>query len=211
MGDERGAVAAQRDGHALPITVDRAAKMNGFTPEMFDRLEDAMGELDRNADLWVGVIAFAGKHATAGLDMPRFFGPSAQRGARRGGEDDGRCSSASCRKWCRRASKWPGRARSRRKSASARRSQRARSSAPPSSICKRANEPPAMKSPTCGRTRSTRPMPRRAWRRSSNAARRCSRGADGQGAAAGIASGRPRCRRAFALQRCTRTGRSRMP
>ena len=77
MSSENGTVTTEIDDHIMVITVDRSDKMNGFTPEMFDELADAMGELDRNPGLWVGVLVFAGKHTTAGLDMPRFFSNSA--------------------------------------------------------------------------------------------------------------------------------------
>jgi enoyl-CoA hydratase/carnithine racemase len=46
--------------------------MNGFTPEMFDALSDAITVLDEDSDLWAGVLTFAGPHTTAGLDLPRF-------------------------------------------------------------------------------------------------------------------------------------------
>ncbi|MCZ6888475.1 MAG: crotonase/enoyl-CoA hydratase family protein [Gammaproteobacteria bacterium] len=67
-----GVVRGERDGHILQIEVDRADKMNGFTPEMFDALSDQLTVLDEDPGLWVGVVSFAGKHATAGLDLPRF-------------------------------------------------------------------------------------------------------------------------------------------
>jgi enoyl-CoA hydratase/carnithine racemase len=70
-----GCVRAERrgpDGHVLQIEVDRAAKMNGFTPEMFDALSDRLTELDADPSLWVGVLTFAGPNTTAGLDLPRF-------------------------------------------------------------------------------------------------------------------------------------------
>src|SRR5678815_4503308 len=70
--NDTGEVRSARDGHVLTITVDRSGKMNGFTPEMFDALSDAMTLLDEDSDLWVGVLAFAGPHTTAGLDLPRF-------------------------------------------------------------------------------------------------------------------------------------------
>jgi enoyl-CoA hydratase/carnithine racemase len=70
--NDTGEVRSARDGHVLTITVDRSRKMNGFTPEMFDALSDAMTLLDEDSDLWVGVLAFAGPHTTAGLDLPRF-------------------------------------------------------------------------------------------------------------------------------------------
>ena len=39
-----------------------------------------MTRLDEDPDLWVGALSFAGEHTTAGLDMPLFFGPDADRG-----------------------------------------------------------------------------------------------------------------------------------
>lgn len=77
MHDDNGMVSTERDGHVLLMTVDRVKKRNSFTPEMFDQLSDALGELDRDPDLWVGVLQFAGDHTSAGLDLPRFFGPGA--------------------------------------------------------------------------------------------------------------------------------------
>ena len=87
MSDDVGKVTTERDGRILVITVDRSHKRNGFTPEMFDGLSDAMATLENDPELWVGVLAFAGPHTTAGLDMPRFFGPSAQQRPDRSGED----------------------------------------------------------------------------------------------------------------------------
>ena len=78
MSDDNGTVTTERDDHVLVMTVDRTAKRNSFTPEMFDALSAALGELDRDPDLWVGVLQFAGDHTTAGLDLPRFFGPGAE-------------------------------------------------------------------------------------------------------------------------------------
>ncbi len=70
--NDTGEVRSERAGHILTITVDRSGKMNGFTPEMFDALSDAMTVLDEDSDLWAGVLTFAGPHTTAGLDLPRF-------------------------------------------------------------------------------------------------------------------------------------------
>jgi len=69
-----GEIRARREGHVLEIVVDRAEKMNGFTPEMFDALSDRLTELDEDRDLWVGLLTFAGANTTAGLDLPRFAG-----------------------------------------------------------------------------------------------------------------------------------------
>lgn len=72
-----GEIRTERREHVFIITVDRAEKMNGFTPEMFDALADALTTLDEDPALWVGVLAFAGAHTTAGLDLPRFAGSMA--------------------------------------------------------------------------------------------------------------------------------------
>jgi enoyl-CoA hydratase/carnithine racemase len=71
---EDGTVTTALDAHVLTITIDREAKMNSFTPAMFDQLSDAMTELEQNDAAWVGVLTFTGKHTTAGLDLPKFAG-----------------------------------------------------------------------------------------------------------------------------------------
>ena len=77
MSDE-GKIHREVIGHTLKITVDRTAKMNAFSPDLMAELGEALTELDDNPDLWAGVLCFAGKHTTAGLDMPLFFGPNAK-------------------------------------------------------------------------------------------------------------------------------------
>jgi len=69
---EDGTVTTDLQGHILTITLDRQNKMNSFTPEMFDLLSDAFEELETTPSAWVGVLRFAGKHTTAGLDLPKF-------------------------------------------------------------------------------------------------------------------------------------------
>ena len=96
MSNDDGKVTTSIDGHVLTITVDRSEKMNGFTPHMFDALSEAMEQLDQNPDLWVGVLTFVGKHTTAGLDLPKFFGPKAEA---RSSNDD-RIDAFSLRRRC---------------------------------------------------------------------------------------------------------------
>ena len=74
--EENGIVRTKREGNNLIIEVDRQKKMNGFTPEMFEGISEALEVLEQDSELWVGVLCFAGKHSTAGLDLPRFFGPN---------------------------------------------------------------------------------------------------------------------------------------
>ncbi len=78
MSDKtEGRVYVERHDHVLKITIANQAKKNSFNPEMMLQLSDALTQLDRDDDLWVGVLCAEGEHFTAGLDMPKFFGPTA--------------------------------------------------------------------------------------------------------------------------------------
>jgi enoyl-CoA hydratase/carnithine racemase len=68
-------VTTQIDGRVLRIVVDNVAKKNAFVPEMMQALAEALTAFDRNDEQWVAVLCAAGEHTTAGLDMPKFFGP----------------------------------------------------------------------------------------------------------------------------------------
>lgn len=72
-----GIVRQERHGHILKIIIDNPAKKNAFAPEMMEQLSDALTLLDQDDTLWVGVLCAAGDNFTAGLDMPKFFGPGA--------------------------------------------------------------------------------------------------------------------------------------
>ena len=72
-----GRVRSERHDHILKIVIDNPAKKNAFVPAMMAQLSAAMTELDRDPDLWVGVLCAQGDNFTAGLDMPKFFGPTA--------------------------------------------------------------------------------------------------------------------------------------
>jgi enoyl-CoA hydratase len=95
--NEVGEVRSVTRGRVLHVTVDRAAKMNGFTPEMFDALSGALTRLDEDPELWAGVISFAGKHTTAGLDLPRFAAAFRSDGA----APDDRIDAFALRRRCR--------------------------------------------------------------------------------------------------------------
>jgi enoyl-CoA hydratase/carnithine racemase len=69
-----GTVRTEISGHVFHIHIGRPEKRNAFTPQMFADMEAAYAELDRNDDLWVGLVTFEGDHTTAGLDLPLFFG-----------------------------------------------------------------------------------------------------------------------------------------
>jgi enoyl-CoA hydratase len=77
MSADVGQVRAEPHGRVLKIVIDNPAKKNAFSPEMMEQLSAALTRLDGDADLWAGVICAEGDHFTAGLDMPKFFGPGA--------------------------------------------------------------------------------------------------------------------------------------
>jgi enoyl-CoA hydratase/carnithine racemase len=93
-----GRVRSERHGRILKIVIDNPTKMNAFSPEMMEELSAAFTTLDRDGDLWVGVLCAEGKHFTAGLDMPRFFGPKAVKVDRPAGNIDPFGLQNRCRK-----------------------------------------------------------------------------------------------------------------
>jgi len=74
-----GTIRTEAHDHILKIVIDNPAKKNSFSPLMMDLLSDALTELHDNDSYWVGVICAEGKDFTAGLDMPKFFGPNAEK------------------------------------------------------------------------------------------------------------------------------------
>ena len=75
--DER--IKTERHGHVMKIVIDNQAKKNSLVPAMMLALSEALTEIHRNDDIWAGVLSSAGDHTTAGLDMPKFFGPTAEK------------------------------------------------------------------------------------------------------------------------------------
>ncbi|MFO1158567.1 MAG: crotonase/enoyl-CoA hydratase family protein [Reyranellaceae bacterium] len=71
-----GLVRTEIQGRICKIIVDNVAKKNSFTPTMMAELSDAFTQFDRDEACWVAVLCFAGNDTTAGLDMPKFFGPN---------------------------------------------------------------------------------------------------------------------------------------
>ncbi len=69
-----GRIDVEQRDRLLLIALDRPAKYNGVTPEMFDQLVDAFTRLDEDPALWCGVVFARGPHFTAGLDLPRWTG-----------------------------------------------------------------------------------------------------------------------------------------
>ena len=75
-----GLIRTEVHGHVFKIIIDNVAKKNSFSPQMMAQISDAMTVLDRTEDYWVGVLCAEGPDFTAGLDMPKFFGPHSASG-----------------------------------------------------------------------------------------------------------------------------------
>src|ERR1700751_4453588 len=74
-----GQIRTETHGRIFKIIIDNALKKNSFSPQMMAQMSDALTVLHNNKDLWVGVVCAEGSDFTAGLDMPKFFGPKAEK------------------------------------------------------------------------------------------------------------------------------------
>jgi enoyl-CoA hydratase/carnithine racemase len=63
------------DGHICVISLDNTSKKNAVTPALMSELSRRLTAFEDDDDLWVAIMDPAGEHTTAGLDMPKFFGP----------------------------------------------------------------------------------------------------------------------------------------
>ncbi|MEM7569847.1 MAG: crotonase/enoyl-CoA hydratase family protein [Pseudomonadota bacterium] len=73
MSDD-GSITVEVDGGVLCMGLNRAEKLNGLTPHMFEELEAAYRQLEEDDNLRCGLLFAHGKHFTAGLDLPKFVG-----------------------------------------------------------------------------------------------------------------------------------------
>jgi enoyl-CoA hydratase len=62
-------VTRRRQGHVLVVTMARAAKRNAIDRAMADALDEALNELDDDADLWAGVLTGTDEIFSAGSDL----------------------------------------------------------------------------------------------------------------------------------------------
>lgn len=65
------------DGHICVISLDNTSRKNAITPDLMAQLATHLTTFEDNDELWVAILDPAGEHTTAGLDMPKFFGPTA--------------------------------------------------------------------------------------------------------------------------------------
>ena len=64
----------------LAIGIDRAKKLNGFSPKMLVELAEAFTALERDEEAWVGVLFAHGAHFTAGLELDKVAPIMRERG-----------------------------------------------------------------------------------------------------------------------------------
>ena len=93
-----GHIRTEVHGRVFKIIIDNAAKKNAFSPEMMAQMSDALTTLHNNDEYWVGVVCAEGSDFTAGLDMPRFFGPKAEKWGLKEGNIDVFGLANRCRK-----------------------------------------------------------------------------------------------------------------
>ncbi|MCA1474963.1 MULTISPECIES: crotonase/enoyl-CoA hydratase family protein [Bradyrhizobium] len=93
-----GQIGTEVHGHVLKIIIANAVKKNAFTPAMMEQLSDALTELHHNEAYRVGVVCAEGGDFTAGLDMPKFFGPTAEKRNIKDGNVDPFGLNKRCRK-----------------------------------------------------------------------------------------------------------------
>ncbi|MBP7485729.1 MAG: crotonase/enoyl-CoA hydratase family protein [Aquabacterium sp.] len=65
-------IETSQNGHILEIKVNRADKHNALSPEMYQDLARAYGELSRNPELRVGLLYADGKHFTSGIELDKW-------------------------------------------------------------------------------------------------------------------------------------------
>lgn len=65
-------IETHQSGHVFEIKVNRPEKYNALSPEMFDAIALALGELDRNPELRVGLFYAEGKHFSAGVELDKW-------------------------------------------------------------------------------------------------------------------------------------------
>jgi len=93
-----GQIRTEVRGHVMKIIIDNPAKKNSFSPQMLYQMSDALTLLDKTDEYWVGVVCAEGGDFTAGLDMPKFFGPKAENWDLREGTIDVFALANRCRK-----------------------------------------------------------------------------------------------------------------
>ncbi len=69
-------IIVRRDENILRITMNRVAKRNALTAEMYLSMSDALDEGRKDATIKVALIEAEGPHFSAGNDIAEFIGGS---------------------------------------------------------------------------------------------------------------------------------------
>ncbi len=85
-GTADGVVTLERRGHVLLMGLNRPEKRNAFNVELLLELGRAYEMLERDEDLWCGVLFAHGDHFTGGLDLAE-VGPALAEGGLRYPDD----------------------------------------------------------------------------------------------------------------------------
>src|SRR6266850_6412974 len=73
-----GCILTRREGAILVITIDRPAKLNGFSAVMLDELSEAFTQMENDTAVRCGVLCANGKNFTAGLELSKLAGRFAE-------------------------------------------------------------------------------------------------------------------------------------
>jgi enoyl-CoA hydratase/carnithine racemase len=76
-----GRITTERIDRILAIGIDRARKLNGFSPKMLVELAEAFTALERDETAWVGVLYAHGANFTAGLELDKVAPIMRERGS----------------------------------------------------------------------------------------------------------------------------------
>ncbi|SEC98922.1 crotonase/enoyl-CoA hydratase family protein [Bradyrhizobium erythrophlei] len=69
-----GRILTRREETIMVITIDRPAKLNGFSAVMLDELSRAYTEMEEDPAIRCGVLCAKGKNFTAGLELSKLSG-----------------------------------------------------------------------------------------------------------------------------------------
>jgi enoyl-CoA hydratase/carnithine racemase len=84
MDERQELVGRRREGRVLLLTLQREERRNAVDRALADALDEALGELDEDDELWAGVLAAQGPVFSAGSDLAAGGDYKTQRGGEYG-------------------------------------------------------------------------------------------------------------------------------
>jgi enoyl-CoA hydratase/carnithine racemase len=75
-----GRITTELIDHVFTIGIDRAKKLNGFSPKMLTEMAEAYTAFEREEGAWVGLLYAHGANFTAGLELDKVAPVMRQRG-----------------------------------------------------------------------------------------------------------------------------------